>query len=159
MKIKILTTTIFLFIICAFFSCSRNDLDVEDPSARKAILGKWELIAYGETEDDMCEQRSDGSYTEFLSDGTLRIWDPNFFSMYGEQGGFNWKGTYKIYSDSLVCSVSPSDNNRVRTESSQKYSFSGDTLYLIDLHYSPPSGDVINTWMHSPPYLIYKRKN
>jgi len=153
MKIKILKSTIFLFIICASFSCSRNDLDVEDPLARKAILGKWELIADGETEDNMYD-RSDGNgfWTdeEYLSDGTLLLLDSHSYPV-----GVVQSGTFKIYADSLVRFFNG-------TGSSQKYSFSGDTLYLSVLHYSPPpSGDGINTWVlvYSPRYFIYKRKN
>jgi len=154
MKITILKSTIFLFIVCAFFSCSRSDLDVEDPLARKAILGKWELIAYGETDDD--KSKSDvvllpWTDAEYLSDGTFLLLDSRFYPV-----GVVKSGTFKIYADSLVCFFDG-------LGSSLKYSFRGDTLYLSNLHYSPPSppsGDEINTWvLYLDPHYIYKRKN
>jgi hypothetical protein len=49
----------------------RNTMSEEN--ARKAILGKWELVSYGEEEDCMViAEGLQGSYTEYLPDGTLR---------------------------------------------------------------------------------------
>ena len=148
MKIEILKSTIFLFIICAFFSCSRNDLDVEDSSARKAILGKWELIADGSTEDNIYDRTGDNALLwtdeEYLSDGTLLLLDSRFYPV-----GVIQSGTFKIYADSLV-------NFFDGIKSSQKYNFSGDTLYLSNLN-DPPISDEL--YLYHPRYFIYKRKN
>ncbi|MCL2651436.1 MAG: hypothetical protein FWD60_10495 [Candidatus Azobacteroides sp.] len=159
MKIKILKSTIFLFIICAFLSCSRDD---EDPSARKVLLGKWELIADGETEDNMNE-RNDGTYNEYLSNGAFRIWNQRSSSVYGETGGLSWTGTYKIYSDSLITYYGLSGSSD-RVKDCYKYSFSDSLLKLSllredDCDILSFSGEGIDTYMYMARYFLFKRKN
>ena len=119
MKTEILKLIILLSITGVFLSC--NNVDLTDPVAQKAIEGKWEKIAEGEYRNKINPYTPDGTYIEYLSNGTFRIW-------VNELSSFNVKGTYKIYSDSLV---TYSGKNRLK--SCYLYSFNEDTLTLVDL--------------------------
>jgi len=128
-------------------------VDVEDQLAKKAILGKWQMIAAGPTE--MIIQNDDNQSgdvgllwtdEEYRSDGTLLLLDSRSYPV-----GVIKSGKFKIYADSLVVFFDG-------TGSSKKYSFRGDTLYMGDLHYTPPPENVINTWVLVFRYFVYIRK-
>jgi len=61
---------ILFFFVFGCIAC-QMDSGLSPEEAQKAILGKWEMVSYGEDENDMVSNYSRG-YTEYLSDGTLR---------------------------------------------------------------------------------------
>jgi len=126
-------------------------VDVEDQLAKKAILGKWQLIAVT-TEDTIIQSGDTQSgdvglpWTdeEYRSDGTLLFLDSRYYPV-----GVIKSGKFKIYADSLVVFFDGKG-------SSKEYSFKGDTLYTGILHYTPFPEDL---FIFYPRYHIYKRKN
>jgi len=148
MKTKNVKSTITLFVMCVCFSCSCSDWDVEDQTVRKAILGKWELIAEGATEDTIYDLSDGGLFwtdAEFRSDGTFVFLDSHTYPV-----GVIRSGTFKIYPDLLV-----SFFNGIK--SSQKYYFSGDTLLYINDFDVPPIPE--DLYVYSPRWFVYKRNN
>ena len=146
MKTNILILITSLLTVFTFFSCNDRNVDVEDKLAKIAILGKWQLIAASSKEINDFIPSDDVGLTwtdeEFLSDGTLLYLNSRYYPV-----GVVRTGRYKIYADSLVSFFDGKG-------SSQKYRFRGDTLYIGDLHYTPPP-----VWVLSFRYFVYKRKN
>ena len=62
-------TTVLLMLAGSVSSCNKND-------PAEAILEKWELIAKGETENNMKTIEPNGVYIEFLSEGISHIYNP-----------------------------------------------------------------------------------
>ena len=89
---KMMLNYIALLLVLAgsFSSCKNNDLPEE-----KAIVGKWELISQGISEDKMTPVESNGSYSDFFSDGTMGYYNST-------TGETNVTGNYRIQSDSLI---------------------------------------------------------
>jgi hypothetical protein len=59
--------------------CTSDDENPVFPKSSEMILGKWELIASGHTEEEIQLVTPDGSYTEYLSNNRIR----NYYSPSG----------------------------------------------------------------------------
>ena len=105
---KILTV---LLTLTFCWSCQMEDLFSKKP--QKAIIGRWNLIASGETEHDMNERG--GHALAFLSDGTF-IFVTN---------GSRW-GTYTIDKDFLYLKY----DEDYMADACYKYKLSKDKLKL-----------------------------
>jgi hypothetical protein len=105
---------------------SEGDEEVAEPET--AILGKWERIADGLTEDRLNE-RTDGMYWEFFPDGTVRTYAPGYFPAENSYGLFVGIGTYTIDADFLVRKFYTDDGTCYR-EDRYKYEFNKKQLKL-----------------------------
>jgi hypothetical protein len=59
-----------VFALCVAVSCT----DEDDPyySSKRQLLGKWELVAFGNSWNNMIVVQKPGGYYEYLSDNTIR---------------------------------------------------------------------------------------
>jgi hypothetical protein len=67
MKTKQLLFALVLLVIC--MACQREEEKV--PPMKEFIIGKWQVIAQGHTEELVEPITPDGSYTEYFRDGTM----------------------------------------------------------------------------------------
>jgi len=173
MKKNYFKITYFTFILFTLISCSNSTNDADEGPypwgnfneqlTYETIVGKWELIAAGMTETGQHGIRSvnkDGMYTEYLSDATLRVYDPFFYG-----GHFVSMGKYEIYPDSLVkyngnneFVYSPDD---LHSKACYQYGLSGNLLKLRSLRiddYQLPDPPVFSLEFRSQDRIfIYQR--
>ena len=129
MKTKILKHVAIALILAGWFSScterSENDIN-------KLILGKWERIADGMYENHMNE-RKDGIYWEFFSDGTARCYMPGPIVSEGivHDGLFIGIGTYEIDSDFLLRKYYSDDDGSCYREERYRFKLSKNQLQLI----------------------------
>ena len=115
--------------ICIFLFClSCSNRDEADVNPRKAILGKWELIADGLSEDKMSE-RNDGTYWEYLPDGTVRAFVYSDITTKTD-GFFAGIGKYTIDKNFLVHKSYDPDNGTCIGEQRYQYEFNKNQLEL-----------------------------
>jgi hypothetical protein len=91
---------ILALFILGLVSC-QMDSGLSNEEAQKAILGKWELVSYGEKENDMTmAENVTGNYREFLPDGTWRDFLKGYVmrpdGMSGPEGDFGHTHYYTI---------------------------------------------------------------
>lgn len=90
MKTKLfLATLCTMFLLCGISGCHDDETD----NPRQLILGKWELVSFGNSWEYMYPATPTG-YSEYLPDNTIRYYN------YATQKYDSIKGTYHI--DSLL---------------------------------------------------------
>ena len=56
-------------------SITTDPIEEPKPVTRETFVSRWEIIAEGETEDEMYPVESNGYYTEYLADGKIISYD------------------------------------------------------------------------------------
>ncbi|GHU66007.1 hypothetical protein FACS1894123_11990 [Bacteroidia bacterium] len=81
---------LFFGILLLSFGCSDNDdlSKKKDINYQETILGKWELIASGHTEEEIISVTPNGSYTEYFSNGKISNYN-SFSKKTEEKDAFN----------------------------------------------------------------------
>ena len=124
-----------------------------DPDPAKAILGKWEIIAYGNYEDRLINGNwLPNEYLEFLPNGIRRQYSPYF----ADNRGFYWVRPYSIDKDFIVSHLIGLDF-KIYDSECMKYSFfDEDKLKVETCVFVPPE-----PWMGPSVanIFIYQRKN
>lgn len=138
-------TVIMLMLAGNISSCSEKSNNEIDP--KEAILGKWELIADGSTENDM-NKRTDGTHWEFLADGTAQTYLSGYFPAEGVTGKYIGIGSYSIDSDLLIRRYDSG------TEDHYRYIFYKDKLKLLRANNVRYPENLMYYW---PNVFIYQR--
>ena len=137
MKTKLLQfTTLVLALAGSFSSCNKDEL-----SPQETILGRWQIIADGPSANEMYK-RTEGSFYDFFSDGTLIVSPGGTF-------------TYTIASDLLVCRSYYDDGEY--SEKSYKLSFGGNKLKLVDTDFKYKKKSEVHTLEFIANIIILKR--
>ena len=152
MKIyKLIISFLFILFYCSCQNNVGNDFD-----RTKLILGKWEIIADGYSEDTIIE-RNEGSCYEFLPDGTMRIFSCLKLKNINDDY-FTWEGKYSIDSDFLICKYYTEDGtcyneDRYRYEfKEKKLKLTKDPMWLIDMN-----PGVNNSYIYITNIIIFKQ--
>jgi len=119
MKKSILFSLITICLI--FFGCEKNN-------PQNLILGKWYVVSFGTTENDLCDDMYyDGVYDEFKSDGT--IWRNCYACLLFEypQYPYYYIGSYKIDKEYFY------RYDLFENEEIYSYSFDGDKLKISNI--------------------------
>ena len=130
---KIVITTLCVVCTMSFMTtgCGANtklEKSDDDFDKTEAILGKWEIIAYGMTDEQM-RGRDWGVYWEFFPDGSVRTFMPGYFPAEDSDGLFIGIGTYTIDKDFLVRKYYDEDGN-CWAEERFRYEFKENQLKL-----------------------------
>ncbi|GHT72903.1 hypothetical protein AGMMS50262_02980 [Bacteroidia bacterium] len=82
MKTKLLILAAILLVLAGSFACEKNESEVQ---VKEFIIGKWQVIAQGQTEEDIKPITPDNSYTEYFKDGTIGYFNTEVYAKYTDR--------------------------------------------------------------------------
>ena len=114
-----------LCVVCTLLCWSCQSKNMAEHA--ELILGKWELIADG-LSDDVMHEHDDGTYWEYFPDGTVRAF--MYSNSMKTDGFFSGIGTYTIDANFLIRKSYDPDNGTCTGEQRYEYEFKENQLKL-----------------------------